>query len=62
MRDAFRALSSLLVLSSSFLVACSDLPDDGTSDPAAIKGGDHGDFVITRPSFVNGGAIPDEHT
>jgi phosphatidylethanolamine-binding protein (PEBP) family uncharacterized protein len=25
-------------------------------------GGDHGDFVITSPAFVNGGAIPDEHT
>ena len=62
MRDASRALSALLVVSSSLLLACTDLPGDGTSDPAAIKGGDHGDFVITSPAFENGGAIPDAHT
>jgi phosphatidylethanolamine-binding protein (PEBP) family uncharacterized protein len=62
MKDAFRALAGLLVVSSASLFACSDLPGDGASTTAAIKGGDHGDFTITSPAFVNGGAIPDEHT
>ena len=46
---ALRALSIMLVVSSSFLLGCSDLPEDGTPTGAAIKGGDHGDFQITSP-------------
>ena len=59
---ALRALSIMLVVSSSFLLGCSDLPEDGTPTGAAIKGGDHGDFRITSPGLVDGAALPDENT
>ena len=59
---ALRALSIMLVASSSFLLGCGGLPEDGTPTESAIKGGDHGDFQITSPSFVDGDALPDENT
>ena len=52
MRDGFRALFALLVASPSLLFGCNDLREDGTPTESAIKGGDHGDFQITSPSFT----------
>jgi phosphatidylethanolamine-binding protein (PEBP) family uncharacterized protein len=61
MRDAFRALSVLLVASSSSF-GCGVADDGPTTEVAAIKGGDHGDFQITSPAFTDGSPLPDEST
>ena len=62
MRHRSKTLPALLVVSSSLLFGCGVLPEDGGSQTAAIKGGDHGDFQITSPAFTDGSAIPDENT
>lgn len=61
MRDAFRALSVLLVASSSSF-GCGRADDGPITEVAAIKGGDHGDFQITSPAFTDGSPLPDENT
>ena len=45
---ALRALSILLVASSSFLLGCGGLPEDGALTESAIKGGDYA-CPIGRP-------------
>jgi len=61
MTDASRALSTLLVVSSSLLLGCAGVAED-EAIVGAIKGGDHGDFQITSPAFTSGSAIPDDNT